>query len=56
MALVKFLDRWGHRMHLPQAIMRPICDWYDIQVAGIPKDDLIAMDYADRKTPWWLRW
>ncbi len=50
------LDTLGHRLGLPAPLMKPVCDWYDIQL-GIPKADLIYMDYTHKgkPTPWWLR-
>lgn len=53
---IGLVDQIGHMLHLPRWAMKPVCDLYDIR-AGIPKADLIYMDYTHcgRKAPWWLR-
>ena len=48
------VDKWGHRLHIPKRIMRPVCDMYELSL-GIYLEQ-ITPDYADRKRlPWWLR-
>jgi hypothetical protein len=46
-------DGFGHKLRLPDKILRPICDRFEVAV-GIPKEDLVEMDY-DGVAPWWLR-
>lgn len=46
------IDSWGHRLHLPRWIMRPLCDYTDISL-GMSKKSIIKGDYKG-KAPWWL--